>query len=523
MGPGTDIYSLGATLFHLLTGRTVFVEKDISKLLLKVLAGDIASPRLVLPTTPAALSAICMKALALKPEDRYASAGDLAQDIERWLADEPVDVWQEPWTVRWGRWMRRNRTVVSSTAAALGVTFVAFGIGLVLLTAANARERSARNEAQQAYTTARRAVDEYYVRVSEDELLDQPGMSELRKALLTQALAYYQQFLAQGANDSTLQDEVAQTHLAVGELLETVASPEEALPSYDKAIDLLRRLKNQPTADVDRQEVLADALNARGRALDLSQRSDDAVESFQEAATLRQRLADSRPNDPERQRKLANTLMNLGLVERGREDLKKARQFYDQAQTIRLAALDRHAQYRPLRNDLAQGYYNQAVLSHTVAALEQAETQFQKAAEAFEHVLERSPSNPKLEFRLGLTYRLLADVNAELERTAPAEELYQAAADRFRQLVYHFPTTPDYQAALANVHFNWGVLIVYSEKENRWALAEEHFKAALTLWDQIVEQHPQSAAERDQVTEAIESLREQMLPMAGEGGDTHGE
>ena len=56
--------------------------------------------------------------MALKPEDRYASAEALADDVERWLADEPVTAWREPFSVRARRWVRRHRTAVTGAAAA---------------------------------------------------------------------------------------------------------------------------------------------------------------------------------------------------------------------------------------------------------------------------------------------------------------------------------------------------------------------------------------------------------------------
>ena len=51
--------------------------------------------------------------MATKPEDRYAGCRALAEDVERWMADEPISAWREPWVVRTGRWVRRHRQVVS--------------------------------------------------------------------------------------------------------------------------------------------------------------------------------------------------------------------------------------------------------------------------------------------------------------------------------------------------------------------------------------------------------------------------
>src|SRR5206468_3178820 len=96
LGPASDVYSLGATLYTLLTGQKPFPEGDVGTILRRVQRGDFAPPRRVRRTVDAALEAVCLKAMALRPEDRYASPRALADDLERWLADEPVTAYREP-------------------------------------------------------------------------------------------------------------------------------------------------------------------------------------------------------------------------------------------------------------------------------------------------------------------------------------------------------------------------------------------------------------------------------------------
>jgi len=104
VGPASDVYSLGATLYTILTGRTPVDGENVADVLHKVERGKVTPLRQVCPTVPPALEAVCRKALALRPEDRYASALDLAADVEHWLADEPVSAYHEPLTVRVRRW-----------------------------------------------------------------------------------------------------------------------------------------------------------------------------------------------------------------------------------------------------------------------------------------------------------------------------------------------------------------------------------------------------------------------------------
>jgi WD40 repeat protein/serine/threonine protein kinase len=146
LGPASDVYSLGATLYCLLTVKPPFEGTDAGEILRKVQKGDFPPPRTVDSRVPAPLEAICLKAMALKPLERYPSPRALADDIEHWLADEPVSAWPEPWSARVRRWAGKHRALVTSTAAAFGVALVTAAVGLVLLAAANERERDARNK-----------------------------------------------------------------------------------------------------------------------------------------------------------------------------------------------------------------------------------------------------------------------------------------------------------------------------------------------------------------------------------------
>ena len=116
LDPRADIYSLGAILYQVVTGQQAIARGKVVEVLKRVTTGNFPPPRKVLPTVPKPLEAIVLKAMSLKREDRYSTALELARDVERFLAEEPVSVWAEPWTLRARRWMRRHRLTVTTAS-----------------------------------------------------------------------------------------------------------------------------------------------------------------------------------------------------------------------------------------------------------------------------------------------------------------------------------------------------------------------------------------------------------------------
>ena len=172
IGPHTDVYSLGATLYHLLTGHAPLADQksmSIGTLLGRVINGEIPSVMQVKSDTPKALDAICRHAMSVDPKSRYPNARELANDVENYLADDRVTVVPENWLDRAGRWTRKHRGVTATVGASLlAVALVSTIFYAITRGALNRTER---------YLTISQLQQQYDTRLNEEERrLSQNGL-----------------------------------------------------------------------------------------------------------------------------------------------------------------------------------------------------------------------------------------------------------------------------------------------------------------------------------------------------------
>lgn len=137
VGPAADVYSLGATLYVLLAGRPPYSGSSATEVIDAVRAGPPKAVSAVNSGAPKPLAAVCAKAMARTPDGRYASAQELAADVERWLADEPVSVYREPFATRARRWVKRHRVLATAASAAVVVLTAVLSVVVPILAGQN--------------------------------------------------------------------------------------------------------------------------------------------------------------------------------------------------------------------------------------------------------------------------------------------------------------------------------------------------------------------------------------------------
>ena len=252
----TDVYGLGAILYEILTGRPPFVAPDAYEIVRKICNEPPTPPRRIVPQIEPALEAICLKALAKSRSDRYPTAADLSQEIQRWLADEPVRSYSEPWTARAWRWGRRHRTTVAAVAALLVTATIALALSYALISVERYEAEIQGLQAHRAVTLLTKVAD-----IGFDDKLN-----PLQKEFLEGALAYYNQFTSSVADDPAVRLEHGKVYQQTGEILRKLGRLEDSEAAYRKSIGFLQPLAGKKSAAARAQTCTGTYTHLAGRS-----------------------------------------------------------------------------------------------------------------------------------------------------------------------------------------------------------------------------------------------------------------
>jgi hypothetical protein len=494
VGPRSDVYSLGVTLYELLALEPAFEGQSETQVALAIERGSPPPPRRRNPNVSWEAETVCLAAMELEPARRYASAADLARDLDNVLAGRAIEARRGGLVRRAARWTQRNPARAS--AVALALTLI---VGVPLLYAWQTRRASVQIEAQRvvAERNAERAlaaVDRMLSRVGEVDLRFMPQMEPVRRAVYEDAIRLLQEIAAENASDARARDEIARAHQRMGSLQQQLGSHREAAASFARegaALDAL--IAGQPgdaalalrkINALSRQaiELLGSAQLEEARAV--HERFARALETAPPAAQSSGELRRARVREQMMRGRLALRAddSNAGLAE-----LEQAAQSADRmlaespgdADAIDIA-FSAWTEYGVRRLPLiVNGKHD----SETERALE-------RSLELAELLLERQPESPTRRAELASARNNLAgalrragDVEGALEHALASRELLEG-------IVRDFPDSLSFKSELAAACNQLGLL-----EEQRGALvdAESAHGRAAELLAELVRRTPEEA------------------------------
>ncbi len=269
--PRSDIYSLGLTLYELVTLKPAFEARDKHSLIKKITYENPAAPRRIQPAVPRDLETIILKAVAKDPNHRYASAADLAEDLKLFLEDRPIKARRTNAAERLWRWAKRNKTLAAlTTISVLSLITVAVTATTAYIHTRRAMQGEARQR-RKAEATAELAVaalDKIFRRFAPSplvpssgltvqdstgqniEVVVQPVLSKEAASLLEQLLSFYDKLAQQGGDQPLLRLKIAEANRRVADIHKRLGNVTEAKEAYLRALEAYN-IAGAPSRDIE--------------------------------------------------------------------------------------------------------------------------------------------------------------------------------------------------------------------------------------------------------------------------------
>jgi serine/threonine protein kinase/Tfp pilus assembly protein PilF len=318
----TDIYSLGVTLYELLTLRPALDGRDRQELLRKVADEDPRLPRRLNSAIPADLETIVLKATAKEPERRYATAKEMAADLGRFLGDKPIQAKRPTLAQRAAKWSRRHRAVVASGVVLLVMAVIALSVSTILIWQEQARTEEARDQLEtvtkfqasmlseiDAELMGRRIIDDLRQNIRERMQSEGTSAGQIEAALASFdelaakvnatgiALKVMDENVLARAVETIEKDLANQPlieaalHQTVGDTYQKLGLYVQAMPHTQRALALRREVLGDDHADT------LTSINNMGALLQQMGKLEEALPYHREALEARRRvLGDDHPD-----------------------------------------------------------------------------------------------------------------------------------------------------------------------------------------------------------------------------------
>jgi eukaryotic-like serine/threonine-protein kinase len=513
LGPRSDVYSLGTTLYCLLTGKPPFEGENVGAVLHAVDAGRFPAPRQINSTLDRPLEAICLKAMANQAQDRYATPKALADDLERWMADEPVTAWNEPVTRRIVRWLSRRRTAVTAAAAAVlaGVVGLLAVLGVqsaansrlsssltretkanVALAAANTELMNSKAAVQARYELAVDAIKTFHTGVSEDFLLRENQFKGVRDRRLKSASDFYAKLgaLLDKETDFASRRALAQSHFELAELAVKVGRRGAALAEHRAVLAAREAMAAEPAAGTDVKIEVGQSMSALAALQSSTGKIEEAKKTYQQAETLLSRLVATEPTARPALAQCRSSMADL-LFRTG--DYDGALKAYEQARTDQEALVALPKAPGAAYSDLAGTLYRLASLELYYSNLDRSVKDYRASLAILQNLEEDDPGNVDLKNGLAAAHSGLAAAYYYTDRLKQAVFHSRAAIAISQRLVDENPAVTSFAGTLSQHRTLLGWTLIDMGKASE---AESEYVAALKIKQKHVDDHPEIASFR---------------------------
>ena len=530
-GKHTDIYGLGVTLYEVITGDVPFTGASSDELFEAIQTRELPDPRQRNPEVPAALAAICRKAMEKRPIDRYATAQTMADDIRHWLADEPVSAYREPLAARAARWGRKHKTAVAGSFGLVTAAAIALAISTVLVkhqqtltdqarqqavanaVAAQKAEQKARQNADaatqaQKLAEANEATARTQARLSlkvidsvifdiERGLQNVPGALDVRRRVLKTAIDGLNQVVRFSQGSQVDRD----TAVALGEtgdvLMRLGGSEKDAVSTarrfYEQADAIFRKLAEGEPRDARAQRDLAISYGRLGDVAAQMGQTEAALKYYGDGLAIRKNLAEAGPGDARSQRDVAVSYDKFGSAAAQMGQTDTALMYFQNELAIFTKLADADPRDIRAQRDLSISYDKLGSIAVKMGQSEAALKHYQNELAIFKKLADADPADTQAQRDLSVSYDKLGNVAAQLGRTEAALKFNQDGLAIAKKLVEADPRDAQAQRDLSVSYQKLGSIEAQLGQADA---ALKHFQDGLAIAKKLVEADPRDAQAR---------------------------
>jgi serine/threonine protein kinase/Tfp pilus assembly protein PilF len=499
----TDVYSLGVTLYELLTLQPAFPGEDRQELLRRIAEAEPRSPARLNRAVPRDLGTIVLKAIRKEPGERYASAQEMAEDLQRYLNEEPIQARRPTLLQRGVKWLRRHPGVTRTAAAALLLLLVGSLLSTALVYREKQQTQAAYEEAAAGRRLARQALDAMSSQVIDEWLSRQEDLTPEHRAFLKLALTAYEELAAERGSDQEVRAGVARAYKRVGDIRRKLGEHQTAEAAYRRCLKLYQQLlADFPGVPAYRQE-LAKSHNNLGALLMETGRTQEAEQAFREALALQQQLAAEYPLVPAYRQELATSHYNLGWLLQNTGPAQEAEQASREALALQQQLATEFPDVPAYRQELARSHNILGALLWKTGRAKEAEKAWRDALALQQQLAAEFPLVPEYRLELAQSHNNLGVLLWKTGRPQEAETASRDALTIRQQLAAEFPGLPEYRLELAASHNNLGVLLAERGQAQE---AEQTYRDALAIRQRLAAEFPGVPAYRQNLARSHNNL-----------------
>ena len=477
IGPATDIYSLGALFFHLLTGRAPFLGPTPTAVLRQVEELEPIAPMLLNPQVPADLQTICLKCINKEPSRRYASAAELAADLGRFLRNEPIQARPTGSVERAVRWSRRHPGIAGMSGA-IALLLIVVAIGSLVysrrIEAGRRAEAALRVEAEERLRQGERLIN--FMLGDLSDRLQPVGRLDILESALQQVDQFYADIPSDHLSPESQRHrantlfQAATIHAEQGRLAESITN-------YHAAIDGYSRLLAAYPTNLQWRFELGRARNDLGIAFLILHQYTNALPVLQETLKERELLCAGNPTNTQWLGGYGSTAVNLGTIFRYLQRPSEAMDCFAKAEAAFREWLRLDPTATAPKDRLATLRSSQGRLYIDLHQLDLAAAAFNEKIQILHDLLKKDAKDTRrrAELELGLAYLAEFEMSRSnyLAALAPLDE----AVPIGEQLSARDPSNREWQGALVSNLTDRGEVL------RRLQRSDEAFDSFRRVWE----------------------------------------